>query len=156
MMEDMMDPAAAEAEAEDEVGKEVPLTPDGGVKKKILRAGSGWERPPKGCDVHVHYVGRLASDGTVFDSSRERGEPFVFKLGEGQVIKGWDEGVKTMKVCSFFFFSSYYYFKKITDEQFFFFFLKTERRACGADVCARVRVWGGVAGEDSSKRDARV
>jgi FK506-binding protein 4/5 len=72
------------------------ITNDGGVLKEIIKEGTGWERPEKGSEVQVHYVGTLL-DGTKFDSSRDRNEPFVFKLGEGQVIKGWDKGVKTMK-----------------------------------------------------------
>ncbi|BDA45510.1 Peptidyl-prolyl cis-trans isomerase FKBP62 [Coccomyxa sp. Obi] len=100
---DMTEPPglADEEELDDEfdvseVGKEKDLTGDGGVIKKILVEGSGWETPSKGDEVTVHYVGTL-EDGTVFDSSRERDTPFVFSLGQGRVIKGWDEGVKTFK-----------------------------------------------------------
>lgn len=51
-----------------------------------------------GKQVKVHYTGWLATNGKKFDSSVDRGQPFVFPLGAGQVIKGWDEGVAGMKV----------------------------------------------------------
>ena len=52
---------------------------------------------PKATDtVEVHYTGRLVN-GTKFDSSVDRGQPFRFRLGAGQVIRGWDEGVAGMK-----------------------------------------------------------
>jgi FKBP-type peptidyl-prolyl cis-trans isomerase len=61
-----------------------------------LRPGTGAEARP-GNNVTVHYVGTL-TDGRKFDSSRDRGQGFSFKLGAGQVIKGWDQGVAGMKV----------------------------------------------------------
>ncbi|KAG8369565.1 hypothetical protein BUALT_Bualt14G0026600 [Buddleja alternifolia] len=75
---------------ENEIGKS-------GLKKKVLKEGEkGWEYPNSGDEVEVHFVGTLP-DGTQFDSSLDRGTPFKFKLGQGHVIKGWDEGIKTMK-----------------------------------------------------------
>ena len=61
-----------------------------------LRAGTGAEAKA-GDRVSVHYTGTL-TDGTKFDSSRDRGQPFGFTLGRGQVIAGWDHGVAGMKV----------------------------------------------------------
>lgn len=67
-----------------------------GLQYEILTPGSGAEAQ-KGQTVSVHYVGTL-TDGSQFDSSRDRGRPFQFPLGGGRVIKGWDEGVAGMKV----------------------------------------------------------
>ena len=60
-------------------------------------AGSG-EEAVKGRNVSVHYVGVAWSSGRQFDASWDRNEPFEFRLGAGQVIQGWDEGVAGMKV----------------------------------------------------------
>lgn len=68
-----------------------------GLKYAILTEGKG-EKAKDGQQVSVHYTGWLESNGQKFDSSVDRGQPFEFKLGAGQAIKGWDEGVKGMKV----------------------------------------------------------
>ncbi len=70
-------------------------TPSGLVIEELV-AGSG-AVAAAGQKVSVHYTGWL-TDGKKFDSSKDRGEPFVFPLGRGQVIRGWDEGVAGMKV----------------------------------------------------------
>lgn len=68
----------------------------GELQIEELHLGEGEEAVP-GKRVVVHYVGTLV-DGTVFDSSRSRVQPFEFMLGAGQVIAGWDQGVAGMKV----------------------------------------------------------
>ncbi len=73
-----------------------PVTTPSGLKYIDIKEGDG-ATPKKGQTVFVHYTGTL-EDGTKFDSSRDRNRPFSFKLGVGQVIKGWDEGVASMKV----------------------------------------------------------
>ncbi|MEH1950302.1 MAG: FKBP-type peptidyl-prolyl cis-trans isomerase [Nostoc sp.] len=72
------------------------VTTPSGLKYVELKEGTG-ATPKPGQTVEVHYVGTL-EDGTQFDSSRDRGQPFSFKIGAGQVIKGWDEGVSTIKI----------------------------------------------------------
>jgi peptidylprolyl isomerase len=71
--------------------------PPAKLEKKDLIVGTGKEAKA-GDTVSVNYVGALYNGGKVFDASWKRKEPFQFKLGQGQVIKGWDEGVPGMKV----------------------------------------------------------
>ena len=77
------------------------------MDEKAIQTASGLEyveiaegagaQPKQGDTVSVHYTGWLKS-GQKFDSSVDRGQPFAFPIGKGRVIKGWDEGVATMKV----------------------------------------------------------
>lgn len=71
-------------------------TTPSGLQYAIDQPGTG-PRPQARQTVTVHYTGWL-TDGTKFDSSRDRGEPFPFAIGQGEVIQGWDEGVADMKV----------------------------------------------------------
>jgi FK506-binding protein 1 len=68
-----------------------------GVEIQELKPGDPSRVPRNGQKVNVHYDGYL-TNGTKFDSSRDRGKPFSFKLGQGEVIRGWDEGVARMSV----------------------------------------------------------
>mmetsp|Transcript_25473 Transcript_25473/g.53247 ORF Transcript_25473/g.53247 Transcript_25473/m.53247 type:complete len:114 (-) Transcript_25473:299-640(-) len=69
-----------------------------GVTKEIISAGNGTTFPQKGDKLTMHYHGTLASNGKKFDASRDRGRPFQFTIGIGQVIRGWDEGVAQMSL----------------------------------------------------------
>lgn len=69
-----------------------------GVTIEVKTQGDGKNFPKKGDKLEMHYVGTLAKDKTVFDSSRERGKIFECTIGVGQVIKGWDEGLLKMSM----------------------------------------------------------
>lgn len=76
------------------------ITTASGLQYEDTTVGEGAEARA-GQDVTVHYTGWLYSDGTQgakFDSSKDRNDPFVFSLGTGMVIRGWDEGVAGMKI----------------------------------------------------------
>jgi len=68
-----------------------------GVDVERIKAGDGKTFPKSGQTVVVHYTGTL-TNGKKFDSSKDRGKPFKFKIGQGQVIRAWDEGVMQMSV----------------------------------------------------------
>lgn len=86
----------ANANTQEMDNSENAIVTDSGLKYIDLVEGTG-ASPQPGNTVTVHYTGTL-EDGSKFDSSRDRGQPFSFKIGVGQVIKGWDEGVASMKV----------------------------------------------------------
>jgi peptidylprolyl isomerase len=93
-------PAEAANPAEPAPTKTAPaaktITTASGLKYQDLLEGKG-PSPKPGSHVMVHYTGWL-TNGTKFDSSLDRNQPFTFTLGRGEVIKGWDEGVATMRV----------------------------------------------------------
>ena len=86
--------AAGEKKAET-MADNMESTPSG-LQYHDVKVGTG-ASPNTGQTAVVHYTGWLL-DGKKFDSSKDRGQPFTFAVGRGQVIKGWDEGVATMKV----------------------------------------------------------
>jgi peptidylprolyl isomerase len=94
-------PAAAKAEAPAEAKKESKMVKtESGLGYEDLVVGTG-PSPVTGQTCVMHYTGWLwvnEAKGTKFDSSVDRGSPFEFPIGRGRVIKGWDEGVSTMKV----------------------------------------------------------
>lgn len=79
-----------------DLNMENAVTTESGLKYIDIVEGNG-TMPQTGQTVTVHYTGVL-ENGQKFDSSRDRNQPFSFKIGVGQVIKGWDEGVATMSV----------------------------------------------------------
>lgn len=80
------------------VGYTMNVTDDGGIVKKILRApDTDGIFPENGQEVTVHYIGKL-KDGTEFDSSYSRDDPFTICLGKGSVIKGWELGIAKMRL----------------------------------------------------------
>lgn len=85
-------PAAGPTPVEDSKYRTTPS----GLKIAVLKEGSG-TAAKAGDVVTVHYTGWLKDGGTKFDSSVDRADPFKFPLGQGQVIKGWDEGVAGMR-----------------------------------------------------------
>lgn len=87
--------ASGEKKAATTMAGNLETTPSG-LQYEDLKVGTG-ASPQTGQTAVVHYTGTLA-DGKKFDSSKDRGQPFSFAIGRGQVIKGWDEGVATMKV----------------------------------------------------------
>jgi len=92
------DSAASESTAADSSKQAAALSTaaNDGLKIEVLQAGNG-AAAKAGDQVSVHYTGTF-TDGKKFDSSLDRGQPFAFTLGAGQVIKGWDEGLVGMQV----------------------------------------------------------
>ncbi|BCX12378.1 MAG: peptidyl-prolyl cis-trans isomerase [Thermosynechococcus sp.] len=89
-------PREASAETAGLMENSKVVTTPSGLQYEDIVVGSG-AQPQVGDRVTVHYTGML-TDGRIFDSSRDRGQPFQFQIGVGQVIQGWDEGVGSMHV----------------------------------------------------------
>jgi peptidylprolyl isomerase len=89
--EKLMQPVSGKKTMEENI-----VTTPSGLQYVEVQEGTG-PQPEKGQTVVVHYTGTL-TDGSKFDSSRDRNQPFSFRIGAGQVIQGWDEGLATMKV----------------------------------------------------------
>ncbi|KAJ1482966.1 putative FKBP-type peptidyl-prolyl isomerase [Baffinella frigidus] len=68
------------------------------VDREVITEGDGKTFPQSGDTLTVHYEGTLARGGTKFDSSYDRGSPLQFQIGQGQVIKGWDQGMMDMSL----------------------------------------------------------
>ncbi|WFD36854.1 peptidylprolyl isomerase [Malassezia cuniculi] len=69
-----------------------------GVQIESIAPGDGKTFPKAGDTIDMHYVGTLQSNGNKFDSSRDRGQPFRTRIGVGQLIRGWDEGVPQLSL----------------------------------------------------------
>mmetsp|Transcript_15564 Transcript_15564/g.30617 ORF Transcript_15564/g.30617 Transcript_15564/m.30617 type:complete len:145 (-) Transcript_15564:147-581(-) len=69
-----------------------------GLSLEVLTPGDGKTFPKEGDALSMHYTGTLSSNHNKFDSSRDRGQPFDFQIGVGQVIAGWDQGVMKMSL----------------------------------------------------------
>ena len=91
-----LSPEETTEEPTTDMAEENMTTTDSGLMYEDIEVGTG-ALPTKGQAVTVHYTGTL-ENGEKFDSSRDRNRPFSFTIGVGQVIKGWDEGVSTMRV----------------------------------------------------------
>lgn len=87
---------AAPAAGDTATSKGAIVTTPSGLKYEDMKVGTG-DSPVRGKSVTVHYTGWL-EEGKKFDSSRDGGEPLRFPIGVGRVIKGWDEGIMSMKV----------------------------------------------------------
>ena len=79
------------------VMSELSLLSEEGLKVEVTKKGNGGQKSKNGDKLFMHYKGTL-TDGSKFDASYDRGEPFSFKLGVGQVISAWEKGMQDMEV----------------------------------------------------------